>query len=131
LRKTVYPGSNLKIQKSIAPSFFGPAVAVFQVRRVGGDLVERGHAGGDEDVAADEGAAADDRVAAEDCRPGVDGHVVFDRGVAFLAAEALAEGGGEGAEGHALVDLHVVSDFGGFADDHAGAVVDEEVVAEL
>ena len=30
------------------------------------------------------------------------------------------------AERHALVEQHIVADLGGFPDDHAGAVVDEE-----
>ena len=36
----------------------------------------------------------------------------------------------ERAERHALVELHAVADDGGLADDHAGAVIDEERAAD-
>ena len=39
--------------------------------------------------------------------------------------------GAQCAQGDALIDLHVLTDVGGLADDDAGAVVDEEVAADL
>src|SRR5207248_2243966 len=49
--------------------------------------------------------------------------VVAQRGMAFAALIAGA------AEGDSLVEQDVVADFGGFADDDAGAVIDEEAPA--
>ena len=96
----------------------------------GADLIVGRDAGGDEDVAADGAPFADDGFAAENGGSGVDGDVVPDGGMSLLAAEELAECGGQSAEGDALVDFDVVADFGGFADDDAGAVIDEEASAE-
>ena len=39
-------------------------------------------------------------------------------------------GHGKRPQGHALVELHVVSDHGGFADDDAGAVIDDDWMAQ-
>ena len=86
------------------------------------------------DARADHRAAADDRLAAEDRGVGVDHHAVLDRRMAFLAADEIAlRVGGETqrAEGDALVELHPLADLRGLADHHAGAVVDEEVAADL
>ena len=46
------------------------------------------------------------------------------------AAQALAAAGRQRAQRDALVQLHVVADDGRLADDHAGAVVDAEVLAD-
>ena len=75
-------------------------------------------------VGADFGAVAD-RDRAEQLRAGADRRVVLDGRVALAALKAGA------AEGHALIDRHAAVDLGGLADHHAGAVVDEEVVADL
>jgi FMN-dependent oxidoreductase (nitrilotriacetate monooxygenase family) len=84
-------------------------------------------------VAANGGAGADGD-AAQDCRAGVDHHVVFDDRVArhaldqytlFVSREAL------GAQRHMLVQAHALADDRGFADHHAGAMVDEEAGADL
>src|SRR3954463_14702668 len=80
---------------------------------------ERRNAVGDEDVAVDDRAASDHRVAAENGGSGVNGHIVLDGWMALLAAEELAEGGGERAEGYPLIHLHVVADLCRLADDHA------------
>ena len=48
----------------------------------------------------------------------------------LLSLQGLTAAGGEGAQGNALVDLHMVTDGGGFADDNAGAVVNEEVLSD-
>jgi hypothetical protein len=47
-------------------------------------------------------------------------HAIAQGGVALAFFVARA------AQRHALVEQHIVSDFGGFADHHAHAVVDEE-----
>ena len=57
--------------------------------------------------------------------PGADHHVVAHGRVALAALEAGA------AEGHLLVERHVVADLGGLADHHAGAVVDERAAADV
>ena len=44
-----------------------------------------------------------------------------------MALAPLAAGA---AQGHALVEQHVVADFGGLADHDAGAVIDEEAAAD-
>ena len=84
-------------------------------------------------VAADHAVVADAGHAAENRRPGVDDDVVPDvrmaldalDGVAvFVQLEALC------AERDALIELHVLADGRRFADDDAGAVVDEKVVAD-
>ena len=50
--------------------------------------------------------------------------------MAFLAPEVLTAPGSEGAQGYALIDLHMVADDGGLTHHDAGAVVDEEVAAD-
>src|SRR5690606_9019094 len=73
-------------------------------------------------------------VAAEYGGVGVDGDVGVDVGVAFSALDRVAAAvhlEGFRAEGDALVGFYVMADAGGFADDDAGAVVDEEVGADL
>ena len=62
---------------------------------------------------------------AENLGAGADHHVVFQRRVAL----ALFPGGA--AQGHAMVERAVVADFGGFADHHTHAVIDEEAPADL
>lgn len=46
------------------------------------------------------------------------------------AGQRLAGTRGQSAQRNALVDLHVVADRGGLADDDAGCMVDEEVLAD-
>ena len=45
-----------------------------------------------------------------------------------MALAAMERGA---AEGHALIERHVVADLGGLADHHAHAVVDEQAPADL
>ncbi len=85
---------------------------------------------GDEHVGADDAIPPDHRFAAQDGGAGVDGHVVLDGGVALFAPQALAAPGGQGTQGHALVELDVVADDRGLAHHNAGAVVDEEILAD-
>ena len=76
---------------------------------------------------------ADDGVAAENGRIGVDDDFVFEGGMAFHAADDVAGGiarEAERAEGDALIELDVLADVARFADDDAGAVVDEEARAD-
>ena len=47
-----------------------------------------------------------------------------------LAPKILAATGRQCAQGHALIDLHPVTDNGGLADDDAGAVVNEKVLSD-
>ena len=48
----------------------------------------------------------------------------------LFAPQALPAPGGERAQRHALIDLHMVADDGGLAHHDAGAVVNEEVAAD-
>src|SRR5690606_27213571 len=83
------------------------------------------------DVAADDRAPADDRVAAEDAGAGVDRHLVFQRGVTLRLAERGPRARqAERAQRDTLVELHVVADDAGRADDDPGAVVHEEAFAD-
>src|SRR3954453_20318603 len=129
--REAFGGSDLKIQHDLRIFTPRAAVAVFQLWRLGDNLVVRRGAGGDEDVAADDRAFANHGVAAEDGGAGVDRDVVLDRRVARLAPQVLAVSGGEGAQSHALVDLDVGADARGLANDDARAVVDEQAAAEL
>ena len=80
-------------------------------------------------------SADDDRVGADlgavthvnrpqDLGAGADDHAPPERGV------ALALVPGSAAERDAMVERAVVADFGGFADDHAHAVIDEHAAAD-
>ena len=89
------------------------------------------HGFGEEGVAAHHGVFADDRLAAEDGRAGVDGGAVTHGGMALAAAVSAAAAGAECAQRHALIQLHMVADDGGLAYHDAGAVVDEEIAADL
>ena len=94
---------------------------------VGGDAV------GKPDVAADGAVVADMGVAAEDGGPGIDDHVVADLRVPVDALDGVAvfaDREALGSERDALVKLYVVADYGGFTDDDACAVVDEEIASD-
>ncbi len=89
--------------------------------------------GGEPDAAADDAVVADDRFAAEDGRVGIDHHTVFNRRMPLVASDQIAVvigGKAEGPQRHALINLDVIADFACLADHHAGAVVDEEVIAD-
>ena len=45
-------------------------------------------------------------------------------------AAVLRHGKALGAQGDVLIQLHMLPDGGGFPDDHAGTVVDEEIGAD-
>src|SRR5215470_4308500 len=92
------------------------------------DLRPRRHRMHQPHVAADDRIGADGGVAAEDRGAGIDGHVVLDGRVALAVAAARDT---ERAQGYALIDLDVAADHRGLADDHPGAVVDEEALAAL
>ena len=64
---------------------------------------------------------------------GVDDHIVLHNRMARHPLDRLAmrvEREALGAQGGALVDAHVASDLAGLPDHHAGAVVDEEALAD-
>src|SRR5688572_1973114 len=91
------------------------------------------HALGDPDVAADHGVFPDHGVAPEDGSARVDRHVVFDGRMALLrerGSGALVAPRAQGAQGHALVNLHVVADVGGRPDHDAGAMVNEKALTD-
>ena len=99
----------------------------FDPDRVAG-VADHGRAGrhvlDDDGVGADLGAVAD-RDRAEQLGAGADRDVVAQGRVALAALEAGA------AERHPLVEGHPPADLGRLADHHAGAVVDEELGADL
>ncbi|CAB5709211.1 Uncharacterised protein [Comamonas aquatica] len=92
-----------------------------------------GHILGDPDIAADHCTLADGHPP-QDGGAGVDHHVVLDDGVAcpaFLQVALGILGKALGAQGHGLVDAHVLSEDGGLSDHHARAVVDEAARTDL
>ena len=96
-------------------------------RGAGRDVIRDPH------VAADDGALPQ-RHAAQDGGAGIDDHVVFDNGMARLAFFQVALGVGRkalGAQRHGLIDAYAPAQARGFADDDAGAVVDEAARADL
>ena len=109
----------------------GVFVDDFEGLAFGEDEGTGGDAVGEEDAGADGGAGADDGVAAHDGGVGVNGDVVFEGGMAALAAEGLSAGETAGDEGDALIEFDVVADDAGLADDDAGAVIDEEMGADV
>ena len=72
----------------------------------------------------------DHGLAAQHGSTGIDGDIVLDGGVAALAPQALTAPGGQRAQGHTLVNLYIVADNGGFTDNDACTVVNEEVLAD-
>lgn len=80
------------------------------------------------DILGDDGVRADLRIIgdgdiADQFRACADHHAVADGGMAF-AEPAFA------AQGDTVEDQAVIADFGGFADDHAHAVIDDQIFAD-
>ena len=73
---------------------------------------------------------ADDGAATEDGCAGINGDVIFNGGMAFLAAQALAGGSGARSEGDTVIHFYVVADDRRFAHYTAGAVIDEKMMAD-
>ena len=101
-----------------------PALDLDRVAGVADHGRARRHVLDDDRVGADLGAVAD-RDRAEQLGAGADGDVVAEGRVALAALEAGA------AQRHPLVERHPLADLGRLADHHAGAVVDEELAADL
>ena len=87
----------------------------------------------DPTVATDDHVIGYEGIAAQDGRIGVDDDVVADVGMAlatldreavFIHLEAA------GTDGNPLIELDVMAQYGGLADDDAGAVVDAEVFTD-
>ena len=85
---------------------------------------------GDEDVGTDGYVVADDGIPAQDRSARIDDDVVLDGRMTLLVAESVRMVERLRAEGDALVDADIVADLRGLADDDAGAVVDEEAMAD-
>ena len=71
-------------------------------------------------------------VAAENGAVGVNDDIIFDGRMAldmFDGPAVFVERKAFGSEGYALVELDVVADVAGFADDYTGSVVDKESVS--
>jgi hypothetical protein len=89
-------------------------------------------------VSADDAVVANAGVAAENGGAGIDGDVVLNIRMALVGEAAnqvsvciAAAGGIERAEGHAVIERHMLADGGGFSDDHAGAVIDKKGFVEF
>ena len=79
-----------------------------------------------------DGCASADGDASQQCGVGVYDDVVFNDRVTRNALDGVAllvERETLGSERHALIELHVVSDDAGLADDHARSMVDGEMAA--
>ena len=77
---------------------------------------------------------SNNRVAAEDGGTGIDDDMVLELWMPLNALDgksALIRDERLRAQGHTLVDLDVIADAGGFTDDNACAVIDEEVGPDL
>ena len=83
------------------------------------------------DICTDRAVRTNDRFAADDGCARVDGDVVLDGWVAFLPLERLSTGQRTRDEADALIHLHMMADGAGLPDDRAGAVVHEEMRADL
>src|SRR5208282_2987621 len=87
----------------------------------------------DPDARTDYGVMPHDRLAAQHGGVCVDDDMIFDRGMTLGAAHEVAvgiRGKAQGTERHALVELDPLADLGRLPDDHARAVIDEEVLAD-
>ena len=99
-----------------------------------GDAVRWHRLADQPDIARDNGMGANADVAAKDGGMGVNRDVLLDIRVSFHALDRVAVGielERFCAEGDALVHFHMGADARGFANDDAGAVVDEKVRADL
>ena len=96
-----------------------------RIHHVGRDAFHQEH------IRPDGAAGADDGIATHDGSTRIDGDVVFDRGVTLLALERLARSQRASDEANTLIELHMLADLTGLANDHASAVIDEEVRADL
>src|SRR5919108_1968778 len=103
-------------------------LGVFALHHSRGDSDHRGtgwHFLDDNRVRADTRAVADGK-AAEDLRPRANDHAGTERRMALGSRIKR-----RAAESHPLVNRAAIADFGGLADDHAHAVVDEDAGADL
>ena len=88
------------------------------------------HRESNEDVRADGDVAANHRIAAKDRGARIDDDVIFNRGMALLIAEFIGVLKRLRAEGDALVDADVIANDRRLADNHARAMVDEEIMTD-
>ena len=72
----------------------------------------------------------DDRIATQNGSVGIDRHIVPNGGMPLGSTEALTAPGGQATQGHALIDLHALTNNGGFTDYDTSAVVDEEMLSD-
>ncbi len=89
---------------------------------------------GQPDVTANDRIRANYGFASKYGGPSVDDDVVFDGRVPLFPSDDIAGfilWKTQGADRDALIELHVVTDIRGFADHHAGAVIDEETLSDL
>src|SRR5512135_2817941 len=109
-----------------------PRLPMFGPRSARSDLRPRRDRLGHPGISADNAAGADDDVA-ENRRFGVDRDAVLDRRMPLAALDdpsALVARKTHRPQRHALINLDPVADDRRLADDHAGAVVDEKVLAD-
>ncbi len=88
------------------------------------------HRFGEPDVPPHHAARTDHGLASKNLGSGVDGDIVLHGGVTLDPAQARALLDRASAQGHPLIDAHVVANHSGFADHHPGPVIDEKVTAD-
>lgn len=89
------------------------------------------HRPGEERIAAHHRVLADHRLAAQNGGTGVDSHIVAHCGVPLSRQAGMARPGGQCAQRHTLIQLHMAADHRRLADNDACAVVDEEPRPDL
>ena len=108
---------------------FTMAQLQIQLLALVGDGGARGNGFGDKSVGSHDAIVANNGSTTQNRRIGINGHIVLNGRMPLGSPQALAASGGKAAQGNALIDPHVAADDGCLSDDDAGAVVDEEMVA--
>src|SRR5262245_10766351 len=81
------------------------------------------HAVCEKNIRADGGICTNHGVAAHDSGSCINAHAVFNRGMAFFAAQPLSGPERARDERYALVKFHVRPDLGGLTNNHTGPVI--------
>ena len=124
------PGNGFGNQKT---SYTGSAMEQFASYMRLSDIAVRGYAMGKPDITAD-GRTAANGDAAQDGSARINDNIVFNDRMPCIALDkytVIVFQEPFGAQGNRLIDAHMPADHGGFAYDHAGAVVDEKTLADL
>ena len=90
----------------------------------------RRHGLGDKCVCTNDTVMADQRIATQNGGIGIDGHPVFNGRMSLVSPQTLPATGRKASQGDALIDLHIISDYGSLANDNTGTMVDKEMIAD-